>query len=106
MCASSEKPVTVLMISNNVEEALLLADRVVPMTRGPKATLAPGVAVNLPRPRDLAHLAHDLDAERVRADVIQALTDANGPASGPRAGRARAATIEGPAVLAAATEGE
>ena len=40
LCSSAERPVTTIMITNSVEEAILLADRIVPMTRGPRATLA------------------------------------------------------------------
>ena len=39
------------MHSNNLDEALLLSDRIIPMTRGPRATLGPPVVVDLPRPR-------------------------------------------------------
>ncbi len=107
MCSSREKPVTVVMISNNVEEALLLADRIVPLTRGPKATLGTGVAVPLARPRDMSHLVHDHEAERVRADVVQALTGANGPSGLGRGSRGRKGPAAGKtAMLAAAMEGE
>ena len=44
---STGRPVTTIMITNNVEEALLLSDRIVPMTAGPRATLGPPVAVEL-----------------------------------------------------------
>ena len=39
LCSSAERPVTTVMITNNVEEAILLADRIVPMLPGPPATL-------------------------------------------------------------------
>ncbi len=107
MCSSRQKPVTVVMISNNVEEALLLADRIIPLTRGPKATLGAGVAVPLPKPRELSQLMHDEAAERVRADVVQALTGANGPAGLGRGSRGRTDVAAGKtAMLAAAMEGE
>ena len=35
LCSDRDRPVTTIMITNNVEEALLLSDRIVPMTRGP-----------------------------------------------------------------------
>jgi len=76
MCSAREKPVTAVMISNNIDEAILLSDRIVPMTRAPRATLGPAVEVALPRPRTLAQLLHDEEAERVRAHVIESLTDA------------------------------
>jgi nitrate/nitrite transport system ATP-binding protein len=43
---------TVLMITHDVDEAVLLADRVVMMTNGPAARIGEDFAVNLPRPRD------------------------------------------------------
>ena len=39
--------VTTVMITNNVDEAILLSDRIVPMTPGPRATLRPGIPVPL-----------------------------------------------------------
>ena len=62
------------MITNNVEEALLLSDRIVPMTRGPRATLGTPVDVAMPKPRTAAHLVHDKEAMRVRTHVIESLT--------------------------------
>ena len=74
LCASPDKPVTVVMITNSVEEAILMADRIVPMTRGPQATLGTPISVGLPRPRAVDLLLHDTDAIRVRAQVVEALT--------------------------------
>jgi nitrate/nitrite transport system ATP-binding protein len=74
LCASPDKPVTVVMITNSVEEAILLADRILPMTRGPRATLGASIPVGLARPRAADLLLHDADAIRVRARVVEALT--------------------------------
>ena len=41
---------TVVMITNDIEEAILLADRIYPLTPGPGATLGPGIAVDLSTP--------------------------------------------------------
>jgi nitrate/nitrite transport system ATP-binding protein len=71
-----QERVTTVMITNNVDEAILLADRIVPILPGPPATLGTPIAVILPRPRDAALLAHDAEAARVRAHVITTLTDA------------------------------
>lgn len=49
---------TVVMITNDVDEAVLLADRIVPLTVGPRATLHDSIPVNIPRPRDRAALNH------------------------------------------------
>ena len=83
--------VTTVMITNNVDEAILLADRIVPILPGPPATLGTPIAVTLPRPRDAALLAHDNEAARVRANVITTLTEA---VSGTSRTRRTAATLK------------
>jgi nitrate/nitrite transport system ATP-binding protein len=75
LCVATDRPVTTIMITNNVEEALLLSDRIVPMTSGPAATFGPPVAVAMPRPRTVAQLQHDDEALRVKAHVIERLTE-------------------------------
>ena len=74
LCSDAARPVTTVMISNSVEEALLLSDRIVPMTRGPRAHLGTPVPVSMPKPRTAAQLGHDRDAMLVRSHVIEALT--------------------------------
>ena len=76
LCSDGERTVTTLMITNSVEEAMLLSDRIVPMLPGPPATLGAPIAVSLPRPRTIADLAHQEEATHVRAHVIATLTDA------------------------------
>ena len=86
LCAGRDRPVTVVMITNNVEEAILLSDRIVPIVTGPPASLGAPIVVELARPRTLAQLAHDEQATHARAHVIAALT-----ASIQRRGRSSAA---------------
>ncbi|HET9266643.1 MAG TPA: ABC transporter ATP-binding protein [Vicinamibacterales bacterium] len=74
LCATVERPVTVVMITNSVEEAILLSDRIVPIVAGPPASLGTPIAVELARPRTLAQLAHDEQATHARAHVVAALT--------------------------------
>jgi nitrate/nitrite transport system ATP-binding protein len=74
LCSQAERPVTTILITNSVDEAVLLADRIVPMTRGPRATLLAPIAVGLPRPRTAALLARDPRASHVRAAIVGALT--------------------------------
>ena len=76
LCSSEQRPVTTVMITNSVEEAMLLADRIIPMTRGPRATLLTPIPVALPRPRTAALLARDPGAMQVRATIVEALTGA------------------------------
>jgi nitrate/nitrite transport system ATP-binding protein len=73
LSSAAERPVTTLMITNSVEEALLLSDRVVPMTRGVHPLGHP-VRVDLRRPRTAAELMHDDHAAHVRAHVVASLT--------------------------------
>jgi nitrate/nitrite transport system ATP-binding protein len=76
LCSDGDRTVTTLMITNSVEEAMLLSDRIVPMLPGPPATLGAPIPVSLPRPRTIADLAHQEEAMHVRAHVIATLTDA------------------------------
>jgi len=64
---------TVVLITNDVDEALLLADRIVPLTPGPGATLGESVTVSLARPRDRKSLNHDPEFKRLRALVTNQL---------------------------------
>lgn len=83
LCSSAERPATTVMITNSVEEAILLSDRIVPMLPGPPAALGAPIPVPLPRPRSVAQLARDEDATLVRADVVATLTAAVGTRSRP-----------------------
>jgi nitrate/nitrite transport system ATP-binding protein len=74
LCTEGERPVTTVMITNSVEEAILLSDRIVPIVPGPPATLGTPIPVELSRPRSLAQLAHDEQATQVRAHVVSTLT--------------------------------
>jgi nitrate/nitrite transport system ATP-binding protein len=64
---------TVVLITNDVDEALLLADRIIPLTPGPGATLGPSFKVSLDRPRDRKALNHDPEFKRLRALITTEL---------------------------------
>jgi nitrate/nitrite transport system ATP-binding protein len=64
---------TVLMVTHDVDEAVLLSDRVVMMTNGPAARIGDILAVDLPRPRNRLALASDAHYMRLRARVLQFL---------------------------------
>jgi nitrate/nitrite transport system ATP-binding protein len=64
---------TILLITNDVDEALYMADRVIPLSMGPQASLGPEVVVDLPRPRDRRSLQVDPAARKMRHEVIQYL---------------------------------
>ena len=54
-----EQRKTVVLVTNDVDEALLLADRIIPLKPGPRATLGHEFKVDLPRPRDRTAMNHD-----------------------------------------------
>jgi nitrate/nitrite transport system ATP-binding protein len=64
---------TVVMITNDVDEAVLLADRIIPLAAGPGATLGPAVSVDIERPRDRKALNHHPEFKHVRSRVIEYL---------------------------------
>jgi nitrate/nitrite transport system ATP-binding protein len=64
---------TGVLITNDVDEAILLADRIVPLGAGPGATLGPAVKVGIARPRDRKALNHDPQFKAVRNTVINYL---------------------------------
>jgi len=64
---------TVMMITHDVDEAVLLSDRVVMMTNGPAATVGEILHVDLPRPRERLALAHHPRYMELRAAVLQFL---------------------------------
>jgi nitrate/nitrite transport system ATP-binding protein len=75
LCSEAGKPVTTIMITNNLDEALLLSDQIVPMTRGPAARLSDPIRVKLPKPRTADQLLHDAAAVSIRSEVVEFLTD-------------------------------
>jgi nitrate/nitrite transport system ATP-binding protein len=64
---------TVLMITHDVDEAVLLSDRIVMMTNGPSATIGEILSVDLARPRRRLDLAADPTYVRCRASVLEFL---------------------------------
>jgi nitrate/nitrite transport system ATP-binding protein len=62
---------TVLLITNDVDEGILLADRIIPLSGGPAATLGPAVRVDIERPRDRRALNHDPRFKAIRSEVIE-----------------------------------
>ncbi|MDX1451364.1 MAG: ABC transporter ATP-binding protein [Oleiphilaceae bacterium] len=64
---------TVIMITHDVDEAVLLSDRIVMMTNGPAATVGEILDVNLERPRDRLALAEDPEYTHLRSQVLKFL---------------------------------
>jgi nitrate/nitrite transport system ATP-binding protein len=64
---------TVVLITNDVDEGVLLADYIIPLSVGPEATLGPRIPVNLSRPRDRKAVNDDPSFKRIRKEVIDYL---------------------------------
>lgn len=66
---------TALLITNDVDEGILMADRIIPLNPGPRATLGPGFKVDIERPRLKTQLNHLPEYKRLRNDIIEYLLD-------------------------------
>ncbi len=64
---------TVVMITNDIDEAILLADSIYTLTSGPGATLGPAVRVETPHPRSRAQLIDEPGYQRVRRETVNVL---------------------------------
>lgn len=64
---------TIIMITHDVDEAVLLSDRIVMMTNGPAATIGSVLDINLPRPRDRVDLANNPQYNHFRSEVLRFL---------------------------------
>jgi nitrate/nitrite transport system ATP-binding protein len=68
-----ETGATVLMVTHDVDEAVLLSDRIVMMTNGPAATIGDILTVDLNRPRDRLALAENAHYHHLRGQVLEFL---------------------------------
>ncbi|MBO6638499.1 MAG: ATP-binding cassette domain-containing protein [Roseitalea sp.] len=73
ICEKEKK--TIILITNDVDEAILLADRIIPLTPGPNATLGKNFDVNIPRPRDRAEMNHNDEFIQLRGDITSYLME-------------------------------
>jgi nitrate/nitrite transport system ATP-binding protein len=71
----SRTKVTAVCVTHDVDEAILLADRVVMMTNGPNATIGKITEVNLPRPRTRRDLLDHPDYYHYRQEVLDFLEE-------------------------------
>jgi nitrate/nitrite transport system ATP-binding protein len=64
---------TVIMVTHDVDEAVLLSDRIVMLTNGPAATIGGIVQIDLPRPRDRVELGENAHYHHFRTEVLDFL---------------------------------
>jgi nitrate/nitrite transport system ATP-binding protein len=72
----SQEKKTVVLITNDVDEAILLADRIIPLNPGPDASFGPEFRVPFERPRDRSAMNNSPAYKKLRAGVTQYLMDA------------------------------
>ena len=68
-----ETHATTLMVTHDVDEAVLLSDRIVMMTNGPAATIGEVLTVDQERPRDRLRLAENPQYHHLRGQVLEFL---------------------------------
>ena len=73
---------TVFMITHDVDEAILLSDRIFLMTNGPRANIAEAVVVDIPRPRNRAEIIHHPGYYDIRNHIIDFLVKRSQELSG------------------------
>lgn len=61
---------TVVLITNDPDEGIYLADRIIPLTAGPGATLGPSFTVDIPRPRDRKAINHFESFKKLRREIV------------------------------------
>ena len=64
---------TALLITNDVDEGIYMADRIIPLLPGPNATLGPEFKIDIPRPRDKTALNDNPEFKRIRNEIIEFL---------------------------------
>ena len=89
---------TVFMITHDVDEAILLSDRILLMTNGPRARVAEAVVVDLPRPRNRATIIHEPKYYATRNHLVDFLVRRSQELSDDQAGsdaRTVATSVDG-----------
>jgi len=64
---------TVVLITNDPDEGILLADRIIPLSAGPGATLGPAITIDIPRPRNRKGINHHPRFKEIRREIIEYL---------------------------------
>ena len=78
----NETQQTVFMITHDVDEAILLADRILLMTNGPYARIAESVKVSIPRPRERNTIIHHPGYYKIRNHLVDFLVSRSKELSG------------------------
>ena len=73
MSIMKQSGATAVMVTHDVDEAVLLSDRIVMMTNGPSATIGEILSVDLPKPRNRLALAENKEYNHLRSEVLKFL---------------------------------
>lgn len=68
---------TVILITNDPDEGIYLADRIIPLSAGPSATLGPTLPIEIARPRDRKAINHNPHFKSIRREVTEFLLNSN-----------------------------
>ena len=71
----SQEKKTMILITNDVDEAIYMADRVIPLTIAPDATFEKIFDINIPRPRNRTELNHNENFKQLRGEITRYLMD-------------------------------
>lgn len=66
---------TALLITNDVDEGIYMADRIIPLRPGPNATLGPEFKIDIDRPRDKTEMNDNPNFKKTRNAIIEYLMD-------------------------------
>lgn len=66
---------TCLLITNDVDEGIVMADRIIPLNPGPKASLGPSFNVKLSRPRVIAEINKEMTYKKLRNEILEYLIE-------------------------------
>ncbi|WP_405411774.1 ABC transporter ATP-binding protein [Maribacter sp. Asnod1-A12] len=66
---------TALLITNDVDEGIYMADRIIPLKPGPNATLGPEFKIDIERPRDKTAMNDNPEYKKTRNSIIEYLMD-------------------------------
>ncbi len=88
---------TVFMITHDVDEVILLADRILLMTNGPDARVAESVKISIERPRNRANIIEDPGYYKIRNHLVNFLIKRSGQLSGSDTGRGEPPKVVDPA---------
>lgn len=64
---------TAILITNDVDEGILMADRIIPLNPGPEASFGPEYQINIERPRDKTEMNHHPEFKKIRNELMEYL---------------------------------